>query len=677
MAVAHKYSWCDEFFSLKEFQDWFKEEEFHQTMTMLTKKKDSKGAVKFVYSCAFNNSCKKPKDGKSCPCRLVVFQIFNSIHITYYPIHSHSEKIIRKRRVRRVDKTSSDEKGILVRPRSFEDGECASSEEYEGKCTECDEVFNSKIEHQKHMAVVHEYYWIYEFATENEFQTWFRKEDLEGNMDLKRYRINLDGTVDKEFHCSYNKEMDFKIGTKDACPCRVTFKQDDNGVVVKYYALHDHLERPTDVTKEKKSIVIKWPRPSASNEDSQSELSVERKCQECGVVLTCDKDYEIHLATIHDYFFQYQFASSEDYRAWFNSEGFHETMHFIKRKNRNGELSKTYYFCAYNRLNKKDKCPCHMIMTQNEEQGIVVYYKPLHNHFERAIKPIYSRTHHGPGIPVKWPRPASNDPSVPPGEEKCERKCPECAKILLCDKDFELHVAVVHDYHWRYKFDTEDEFNVWFKAEGFEETIVKRHQRKNMFGFTNAFYSCAFNTSRTKEKNETCSCRIHVHRDPYGIHVRYYAKHSHSHRVTRHRFTDECRAMVFKMIRDGYENSDILRTVKQTYPRTSVNQMMRVQNLSSYRKRLQQRSQNEKKDSKTNYVSFRARKRKSAVQRSKGLNAKEVPSAHFSSEVKYEENVIESLDSSNEDEGDAEIDILLSPRDQSKREYESDCSLDF
>lgn len=189
-------------------------------------------------------------------------------------------------------------------------------------------------------------------------------------------------------------------------------------------------------------------------------------------------------------------------------------------------------------------------------------------------------------------------------DSSSERICPRCEKVLIGDKDFEMHLAVTHKFFWWFEFTNEDEFKKWFKAEGFDETMYRIDRRPTITHpsliykkskFTRStFYSCvingkSFRKRKKKDPKTLCPCQLSVGIKGETVCVEYFVLHNHTQRFVRQGITDDCREMIANMLNNGVEILQVFKAVKEAYPPTSVNYLIQPSNIVRLRKYLRQR----------------------------------------------------------------------------------------
>ncbi len=185
------------------------------------------------------------------------------------------------------------------------------------------------------------------------------------------------------------------------------------------------------------------------------------------------------------------------------------------------------------------------------------------------------------GVIVKWRRDEAEG-EAEGGEQRRERVCPRCEKVLTCDRDFEMHMAVAHRFYWRLDFGTDAEFEQWFRSEGLDETMIAGPSKYHGELHEKVFY-CAINGgARMKVK---CPCRLAIKRGPNGVVARYSVLHNHAERFVRQQMSNECRDMILEMLKLGMRNYEILKTIKETYPKTSMNYLVTSQAITRLRYR--------------------------------------------------------------------------------------------
>lgn len=145
-----------------------------------------------------------------------------------------------------------------------------------------------------------------------------------------------------------------------------------------------------------------------------------------------------------------------------------------------------------------------------------------------------------------------------------------------------MHMAVAHKFYWRLDFENEAEFNDWFREEGLDETMIAGPSKTHEDVHEKVFY-CAINGgARMKVK---CPCRLAVKRSAHGVVVRYSVLHNHAERFVRQQMSNECRDLILAMLKQGLRNYEILKTIKQTYPKSSMNYLVTSQAITRLRYR--------------------------------------------------------------------------------------------
>lgn len=165
------------------------------------------------------------------------------------------------------------------------------------------------------------------------------------------------------------------------------------------------------------------------------------------------------------------------------------------------------------------------------------------------------------GILVKWRHGVDDDDSS-------RRICPRCPAEFYDLKDFEVHMAVEHNFFWRLDFEHEEDFKKWFLDEGLDETTIAGPSKTHNDMFEKVFYCAVSGGQRMKVK---CPCRVVIKKNAQGVMVRYFPSHNHAEKVVRQQMPNECRELILSLLRKKMKNAEILKVISDTYPESSVN----------------------------------------------------------------------------------------------------------
>jgi len=142
---------------------------------------------------------------------------------------------------------------LLIKRKLYPPSE-TGDDQRERECPRCDEVITGDQEFEMHMVIAHQYHWILNFDSEDEFLAWFKAEGLDEVMQTCRHPPSF------TTRCVVND-----------CPCRILVKQVSNGskaLVAQYHVLHNHPERHArqTVTGECRHLIRKLLGEGKSNQ---------------------------------------------------------------------------------------------------------------------------------------------------------------------------------------------------------------------------------------------------------------------------------------------------------------------------------------------------------------------------------------------------------------------------